>query len=74
MSRIVLMDIETLKTFCKGFLGATTFGAYNLYFIGKLDTIRDERERHFEKELEKLQQYNKHLEEQLAKKNSSWFS
>ncbi len=59
-SKRVLIDDSAIKTFVQGFLGATTFGAYNQYFTNKnMDILSGQ----IQEQKEQIIKMNKQIEE-----------
>jgi hypothetical protein len=67
-----IIDIQTIKTFCQGALGAMTFGMYHQVVTNKIMEQNNQiMEMKHKQEMEIMEQKIKNLEVQL--KSKSWW-
>jgi hypothetical protein len=67
-----IIDIQTIKTFCQGALGAMTFGMYHQVVTNKIMEQNNQiMEMKHKQEMEVMEQKIKNLEIQL--KSKSWW-
>lgn len=67
-----IIDIQTIKTFCQGALGAMTFGMYHQVVTNKIMEQNNQiMEMKHKQEMELMEQKIKNLEIQL--KSKSWW-